>query len=339
MTADGDTWGGGLWAAADLVTPMAIRVAATLRIAEHIAAGATTSAQLAAITGCDLDALDRLLRHLITAAVLTLSDSDDFGLTPLGEQLRDAHPSGVRGWLDLTGAVGRGDLSLVHLLDTVCTAKPAYPLQFGRGFWDDLGADSALSESFDALMGAQLADEAPLIARCYDWGALRHVVDVGGNNGVLLAALLADHAQLRGTVLDLAAPVAAAQRFFDGAGVADRARAVEGSFFDGLPEGAGGYVLSGVLSDWDDEAALRILQRCAEAAGKSGRVLVVDGFGAAGAAVHGTEMDLRMLAYFAGRTRDLDQVTALAAAVGLEQRMVVHAERRTVVEFGPADWC
>ena len=30
-------WGGGLWAAADLVTPMAIRVAATLRLADHIA--------------------------------------------------------------------------------------------------------------------------------------------------------------------------------------------------------------------------------------------------------------------------------------------------------------
>ncbi|MFC7485072.1 hypothetical protein ACFQX7_40430 [Luedemannella flava] len=28
-----------LWAAADLVTPMAIRVAATLRLADHIAAG------------------------------------------------------------------------------------------------------------------------------------------------------------------------------------------------------------------------------------------------------------------------------------------------------------
>ncbi|TDC42264.1 HIT family protein [Actinomadura sp. KC345] len=37
---EGETrWGGELWAAADLVTPMAIRVAATLRLADHIAAG------------------------------------------------------------------------------------------------------------------------------------------------------------------------------------------------------------------------------------------------------------------------------------------------------------
>ena len=36
-------WGGELWAAADLLTPMAIRVAATLRVADHIAAGTRTT--------------------------------------------------------------------------------------------------------------------------------------------------------------------------------------------------------------------------------------------------------------------------------------------------------
>jgi hypothetical protein len=34
MTGEATGWGGELWAAADLVTPMAIRVAATLRLAD-----------------------------------------------------------------------------------------------------------------------------------------------------------------------------------------------------------------------------------------------------------------------------------------------------------------
>ena len=39
MAEEESRWGGALWAAADLVTPMAVRVAATLRLADHIAAG------------------------------------------------------------------------------------------------------------------------------------------------------------------------------------------------------------------------------------------------------------------------------------------------------------
>ena len=40
----------GLWVMADLVTPMAIRVAATLRIADHITLARRTATELAEVT-------------------------------------------------------------------------------------------------------------------------------------------------------------------------------------------------------------------------------------------------------------------------------------------------
>jgi hypothetical protein len=46
-----------VWIQADIVTPMAIRVAATLRIADHITQGITTAAELALRTGMDLRVL------------------------------------------------------------------------------------------------------------------------------------------------------------------------------------------------------------------------------------------------------------------------------------------
>jgi hypothetical protein len=61
MAEEATGWGGGLWAAADLLTPMAIRVAATLRLADHIAAGTQTTEALAAAVDADRDALGRLL--------------------------------------------------------------------------------------------------------------------------------------------------------------------------------------------------------------------------------------------------------------------------------------
>jgi hypothetical protein len=44
MAEEKTGWDGDLWKAADLVTPMAIRAAATLRLADRIAACSATSA-------------------------------------------------------------------------------------------------------------------------------------------------------------------------------------------------------------------------------------------------------------------------------------------------------
>lgn len=330
MADEGTGWGGGLWAAADLVTPMAIRVAATLRLADHIAAGIRTAGALAAAAGADEDALARVMAHLVSAGVLTRTDGDGYGLTALGEHLRDDDPDGVRAWLDLTGAIGRADLCFVELLHTVRTGEPAFPRRFGRPYWDDLSADPALAASFDALMGARLVADAPAVAAAYPWDTLGHVVDVGGGDGSLLIAILQAHGGLRGTVVDLAGPVSRAQAAIAAAGLAERAGAEVGSFFDVLPAGAGGYVLSGVLHDWDDEHARRILRRCADAAGAAGRVLVVDHVGGG---FPDTEGDLRMLCYVNGRERRLDQLAELAASAGLELGPVTPAGTRSVVEL------
>ena len=57
MAGEATRWGGELWAAADLLTPMAIRVAATLRLTDHIAGGTQTTEALGAAVDADRDAL------------------------------------------------------------------------------------------------------------------------------------------------------------------------------------------------------------------------------------------------------------------------------------------
>jgi SAM-dependent methyltransferase len=336
MAEDATRWGGELWAAADLVTPMAIRVAATLRLADHIAAGTRTSEALAAAVDADRDALGRVMGHLVTAGVLSRTETGAYGLTALGERLRDDDPEGIRAWLDLEGAIGRAELCFVQLLHTVRTGEPAFPRQFGTTFWDDLSADSGRAASFDALMGTRLAADAPAVATSYPWGTLGHVVDVGGGNGSLLIAILRAHGDLRGTVIDLAGPVARAVQAIASAGLTDRADAQVGSFFDALPAGAGGYVLSGVLHDWDDEEAVRILRRCADAAAETGKVLVVDHIGDVQDGIPGTEGDLRMLCYVRGREHTLDQLGELARSAGLQVGSVTPAGSRSIIELRPS---
>jgi len=331
VVADEGEWAAGLWAMADLATPMAVRVAATLRIADHITRGLRTAPALAEAAGADADALGRVLRHLVTVGVLRRDQSDRYVLTARGEVLRDDHPAGMRAVLDLEGAIGRADLSFVQLLHTVRTGEPAFPAQFGRSFWDDLAADPTRSASFDQQMAADVAAWAPDIVAAYDWGSLGHVVDVGGGNGALLATLLREHPDLRGTVLDLPGAAEAARKALTAAGLADRSAAVTGSFFDPLPPGAGGYLLCAVLHDWDDAAAHAILRRCAEAAGTNGRVFVVEKL--VTDTDNRTEMDLRVLVYFGGRERGLAEITALAADAGLRVAAVHPAGATPVVEL------
>lgn len=330
--ADGSEAGSELWAMADLATPMAVRVAATLRIADHITRGLRTAPELAAAVNANADALDRVLRHLVTAGVVSRGEFGRYTLTVRGEALRDDHPAGLRAMLDIESAIGRADLSFVRLLHSVRTGEPAFPVQFGRPFWDDLAADPARTASYDTQMGSDVAAWAPAIVSAYDWGSLGHVVDVGGGNGTLLTALLTAHPALRGTVFDLPDTAEAARKALTAAGFADRSDVVPGSFFDPLPPGAGGYVLSAILHDWDDDAARAILRRCAEAAGTNGAVFVVERIGADGKTLR-TEMDLRMLAYFGGKERVVSELTALAADAGLGVAAVHPAGSLAIVEL------
>ncbi|WP_309144114.1 methyltransferase, partial [Streptomyces sp. PKU-MA01144] len=175
-----------LWSMASLGTPMAVRVAATLRIADHIDAGRRTAPELAETVGAHPGALDRLLRYLAVRGVLVRDDAGRYALTPLGEPLREDHPAGIRAWFDIEGA-GRGELSFVELLHSVRTGEAAFPVRYGREYWEDLTAEPGRAASFNKLLGEDVAVRAPGVVAGFDWAALGHVVDVGGGDGSLLA--------------------------------------------------------------------------------------------------------------------------------------------------------
>ena len=299
----------------DLITPMAIRVAATLRLADLIAEGVTTADALADRTDTDRAALGRLIRHLTSIGLLQ-RDGSEVCLTDLGEALRIAHPGSPAASLDINGIVGRISLAQLRLLDSIQTGQPAYPLIYGKGFWEDLATDPDLSARFDAHMGS--GDPAAAVA-AHDWTGAGWVVDVGGGNGNLLAGILRANPDVRGTVVELAGPAEAARNKFATMGLSARASVVTGSFFDALPADAGAYVLSNVIHDWPDAEAITIFRRCAEAAGNSGAVLVFEGVLEAGDEMAAaTDFDLFMLVCCGGRQRTLPELERLAAAAGLK---------------------
>jgi hypothetical protein len=300
----------------DLVTPMAVRTAAALRLADPMAGGPLPVAELAERTGADPDALARMLRHLVCHGVFDEPAPGTFGLNAPAELLRSDHPSGMRAWLDMDGFGGQMDLAFTGLMHTVRTGGPAWETVFGAPFWRYLAENPAMSASFDATMasGPEYTADA---ATSYDWSGAGHVVDVGGGSGALLAAVLEADPHLRGTLVDLPDTVRRGTEHLADRGLDARADVVGQSFFDPLPAGGGVYVLSSVLHDWPDTAATAILRRCAEAAGADGRVVVIEQHDTETRGAAFAEMNLRMLVLCGGRERGPDDLTALAAGVGL----------------------
>jgi len=313
----------------DLTTPWCLRVAATLRIPEHIAAGHTDIASLAAAAECDQDALHAVLGHLVSQGVFTEVSPGRFSANPAASQLAESSR-----FVDLDGIGGRFAHIWGTLLDYVRAGETAYQQAFGLPFWEDLAAHPRLAADFDELMGPAGHGVPDYdIELSAGWEPVRTVVDVGGGTGALLASLLRQHPQARGILVDLPGTVARSAKVMREAGVASRVTVQGQSFFDPIPAGADLYVLKSVLNDWPDEPTVAILRRCAQAAHPGGRIVVLGGV-SADEAPRSLGIDMLVAG---GKNSTLTQFTELARQAGLT---VVTAgtqrSRRYVVECRPA---
>ncbi len=303
-----------LFALSDLCTPWCVHAVATLRIADHVAAGVEEINSLAEAAGCNADYLGRVLRHLVGKGVFEESAPGRFALNDAARQLLDP---GLRLGLNLDSFGGRMAYAWGTLLKAVRTGAPAYEELFGRPYWEDLDAHPEIAADFDALMGPAghgTPDSEVLING--DLESVRTVVDVGGGTGALLAEILRANPEIEGVLVDFPKTVARAAETFTAAGVAERVRTIGQSFFDPLPAGADLYLLSKVLNDWPDRETTAILKRCAEAARPSGRSVILGGVSPDDAPAS-LSIETVLLG---GMTNTLTEFRELAREAGLEVR-------------------
>jgi SAM-dependent methyltransferase len=301
----------------DLTTPHAVRAAVGLHLPRLVEAGACSVETLAARSGAHPRAVKSLVGYLTAKGVFAEPQPGVVALTPVGRLLAADRATAM---LD-PGEAG-GHLSQVWsgLPHAVRTGSAAYPAVFGRPLWDALGRDPALAASFDRYMASWAEQWIPDVVRARDWSAVRRVVDVGGGIGRLLCALLAANPGLQGTLVELPRVAERGRDALATAGLAERGRVVEGSLFAPMPPGSDIYILAQVLHDWPDREAVRILQRCTDAARPGGKVLLIERLVATSPSLAHLRSDLFMLSLFGGAERSLVEFTALADSAGLEIR-------------------
>ena len=301
----------------------ALHVAATLGVADLLAAGPRTAADLAGATGAHAGALYRLLRAVASVGVLAEDAAGAFALTELGQFLRADHPQSVHGW-----AVYAGHPTMwgtwQHLRHSVATGEPAFRHLHGVDAWAYREQHPDAGAVFDAAMTSGTLQRRDAVVAGYDFSGARTVVDVAGGHGALLAAVLAANPQARGVLFDQPHVVAGAAPLLREAGVADRCEVVGGSFFEAVPEGGDVYLLKIILHDWDDAQATAILRTCRRAMPETARVVVVERVLAPGNAPDPAKLvDLTMLVMVGGRERTAAEFATLYQAAGFRLTRVL----------------
>jgi O-methyltransferase domain len=304
-----------------------VHVAAQLNLADLLADGPWHVEDLAAATSVHAPSLARLVRALAALGVVAEEADGRVSLTPLGTPLRTDVPGSIRDYVRFRAGEWYWR-SWGDLLHSVRSGQPAFEHQFGMQvfeYWGQHPEAGAIHHAFFTAM-ARLTT-APLVA-AYDYARFDTIVDVGGNVGPLLAAILQAHPGVRGILFDLPYVVADAASVLSEAGVADRCKVVGGNFFESVPTGGDAYILKYIIHDWDDERVMAILTQCRKAMGPGATLLIIEQvlperLEAGDVAWQSARLDLQMLVLTSGgRERTEPEFRQLLADAGFELRRV-----------------
>lgn len=314
---------------------------AELGIADLLDGAAMGVADIAERTGTHADSLYRFLRCCVQLQFVRVdTDTRTFALTPFGALLHSDHPFGQRDAARLNGASFRYE-PWGRLVDILRAGSGAdISATHREGSLDFLEDKPELLEVFQRAMNNLSTTEDEAIARAYEFGRFRHVIDVGGGHGNFAKAILRNHPGMRGTLFDLKVSLDSIE---EGAyGTVERLDQVAGDFFRSIPADGDVYTLKNVLHNWPEDRVEQIMRTVRDAVCADGdmarkRVLVIehlmveDGEDVQSVAPW---MDLNFFILVGGRDRTRREYERLFARTGFSvARLLPTTTGRTIIEL------
>jgi hypothetical protein len=237
-----------------------VYVAAKLGIADILASGPKSVDELASLTHTHAPSLYRLLRALSAHGIFTERAGREFEMSEMATCLQEHGPSSIKNVILCRGA------DYYHtwgeLLFSIETGGPSFDRVFGMSNWSYRQHNHDANRRFNLAVAEVARQRAASLADRVSLSDKDVVVDVGGGNGTLLAALLCRHAHARGILFDLPQVMSDATEQLARSGVLERCLTISGDFFRDVPLGGTLYILSAVLHDWNDDRASAILRQC-----------------------------------------------------------------------------
>lgn len=307
-------------------------VAIKLGLVELVAERPRTASELAEHSQCHEPSMRRLAKALVGCGVFART-GDAYSLGPTGPRLQKGTKDSLRAPL-----LGVADAWKVwgELEHSIRTGEPAFAKALGAREWEFLKANPESNQAFTEHMG-RLAATKVAAAASYRFPEDGVVIDVGGRDGTLLAAVLTKNTSVRGILFDRPEMVAIAEENLRSCGLDQRSRVIGGDFFESVPEGGDTYVLSSVLHDWERDDCVRILKNVRRAMGTSSRLLLVevvlpddDSWSA------GVMLDINMMVITGGRERTKSDWQSLVDESGFRLETVSPVGDYCILECLPA---
>ena len=305
----------------------ALGAVAQLGIADHLAGGPRTAADLAGRTGASEDGVYRVLRALAMVGVFTETAPRTFALTPAADLLRSGVPGSVRDlvlWMCDTFHFR----VYAELTEAVRTGEPIGDKVVGMPVFEYLERNPELGARFNNAMTNFSAGVAPAVLQAYDFSGIGVLVDVAGGHGMLLSTILRNYPSMRGILFD-APHVIAGAAAPEVLGVGGRVEKVAGDFFTSVPAGGDAYIMKHIIHDWNDERSGVILRNIATAlAGKPrGKVILVEAVIKPGNEPDLSKfIDIEMMLLPGGRERTEAEFKALFERNGFRLTRIVPTE-------------
>jgi O-methyltransferase domain/Dimerisation domain len=309
-----------------------VRAAAELRIADRLADGPRSAADLAAAAEANPKTLARLLTALSSVGLFRNDSDGNWHNTPLSEFIREDHPRSMRPWALLIGHPMFWQ-PIGELHHSIVTGKESFTKTFERGFYEFLKADPAAGTLFNRAMEAQPSDFMSEVPKIYAFSRFETLADLGGGKGRMLSMILREHPSVHGVLLELPDVVDEVEpslvEEFGG-----RLKLQAGSFFDAVPEGLDCYMTARVIHGFADDEALKILKNIRKAMRPDSTLLLIEGILDDSAPPNYAMMDMLMLTLAGSMERTEEDFRTLLADSGFKLDVIRHGHI-TLMECRP----
>jgi hypothetical protein len=273
---------------------------------------------------------------LAAAGLLASEGPDRYRLQPAGEVLTSNHPLSLGATFRmLNGTMMR--LFISGLEHSVRTGQPGDEAVLGAPLFEYFAKHPEEGADFDRAMTEMRRQFAPPILMAYDFSPISTLVDVGGGHGFFLSCVLLANPAMSGVLFDQPHVVDGGRAALEEAGLSQRCQVVGGDFFQEVPAGADGYVLSWIIHDWEEEKGLAILANCRRAIAPEGRLLLIESVVPEGDEPHFAKvLDLTIMT-MGGKERTEAEYADLLARAGFRlERVVPTLAPVSVIEAVPA---
>ncbi len=249
-----------------------IYVAAELGIADMLAEGSKSIEELAQTSQSHAPSLYRMMRALASVGIFSETEGKRFELTPMAEYLKDGSMRSIA----LMFNSDWSDKAWGYFMDSVKTGDTAFEKAHGMPVTDWLENNPQAAEVFNEANAVKAVNSHRAIIDVYDFSGINRLTDVGGGLGVLMAEILIANPSMKGVVADIPSVIQKAKNIIRSRGLEDRCEAVECDFFEEIPSGSDGYLMSHVLHDWSADQCKIILNNCCKAMKPGSKLLVVE---------------------------------------------------------------